>query len=124
MTAFRRTTRRRGIAWLASVALWLSIVAPVISQALPAASGFDLGAWCTSHGLDEHHHAAPGEPMAPLDHCGYCGLLGHSPLLPGVASLELPAADLHDLAPAAPAAQAAPRPRVLSAPARGPPATC
>ena len=120
--AFRRTTQRSWVAWLAMVALWLTIVAPVISQAMPSAPSFDLGAWCTGHGLSDQHPATPGDPLAHTDKCGYCGLLGHSPLLPGVANLTLASVDLLAQAPVLATVTAEPAPRLLSAHPRGPPA--
>lgn len=122
MMAFRRTTQRSWVAWLATIALWLTIVAPVISQTLPAAPSLDLGAWCTGHGLSDQHPAAPGDPLAHTERCGYCGLLGHSPLLPGVASLTLVSIDLLNLAPVLPVVAGEVSPRLLSAHPRGPPA--
>ncbi|WP_157971436.1 DUF2946 domain-containing protein [Dyella sp. C9] len=103
----RRRTPRRFAAWLAVAALWLLVAAPTLTRALPPAWAWpDLGAWCTGHGLSEHHPDEPSRPDAPaghVDQCGYCVLLGHSPLLGGGApvlwvvawlpSLPLPAVE-------------------------------
>ncbi|BBD79460.1 DUF2946 family protein [Aerosticca soli] len=78
---FRRRTTRRFVAWLAIAALWLLAAAPTFSRVLDVAPDWpELGAWCTSHGLDLHHPDAPSDP-AHLDACGYCTLCSHSPLL-------------------------------------------
>jgi len=102
-------------------ALWLTIVAPVISQTLPTTSAaFDLGAWCTGHGLDTHPNA-PTDPAAFTDHCGYCGLLGHSPLAFGHADFLLPPSPLAVQVPIARALPAQIPSRLISAAPRGPP---
>jgi Protein of unknown function (DUF2946) len=67
-------------------ALWLLVVAPTISQTLSSfSSAPDLGAWCTGHGLSDEHPSpsTPHDPVLHADKCGYCALLGHSPLLAG-----------------------------------------
>jgi hypothetical protein len=68
--------------------MWLAVAAPVISQVAPVSDAhLDLGAWCTGHGLADHPSGAPSDPHAlHADKCGYCGLLGHSPLLVGGAT--------------------------------------
>jgi hypothetical protein len=83
---------KRLVAWLAMLAIWLMMVAPVVSQTLPAATAWpDLGAWCEGHvGLVADAPAAPHGDL--LAKCGYCDLLNHSPGLSGdffVASLLL-----------------------------------
>lgn len=92
MQLIRRRTPQRLVAWLAIVAMWLLVAAPTISRTLPATDAWpELGAWCTGHGLDEHHPSTPDAPALHADACGYCALLGHSPLLTG-AVLATPVA--------------------------------
>lgn len=82
----RSNTRRRFVTWLAMAALWLLVVAPTVSQTLSSLSSWpDLGAWCTGHGLSDQHSSpsTPDHPGPHTDKCGYCVLLGHSPLLGG-----------------------------------------
>jgi len=118
----RKLTHQRFVAWLAMAAMWLTIVTPVVSRALPDAQSMpDLGAWCTGHGLSAHHPSAPSDPALHVDHCGYCTLLGHSPLLSShtivFSTPTLPAASVPRLW-ASGATYVEP---VLSANPRGPP---
>lgn len=62
--------------------MWLAIVAPTISRALPTPMG-DMGAWCTPQGLSAHHPAPAGEPLSDMDKCGYCSLFSHTPMAAG-----------------------------------------
>ncbi|MFC4525260.1 DUF2946 domain-containing protein [Dyella halodurans] len=65
------------------VALWLTIVAPVISQSL-AVDSMPGMVGCES----QHAHPDPTVPPShpsSMEKCGYCGLLGHSPALIGHA---------------------------------------
>ncbi len=75
-------------------AMWLTIAAPVVSQTL-ATRGFNLGG---EHAGHMGHPSSP-HPHAPVvETCGYCGLLGHNPVLGGVAWLPPvlpPTADIH-----------------------------
>jgi hypothetical protein len=97
-----RARRRPGfVAWLAIVALWLTIVAPVVSQVVsdPLDSLISIGA-CGVHHADGTQTPPTGHP---LEKCGYCGLLaGHSivpdavpTLLSGVVPAHLWASALH-----------------------------
>ncbi|MET0332031.1 MAG: DUF2946 domain-containing protein [Dyella sp.] len=77
------------------LAIWLTMVAPVVSLTLPAPSSWPvLGAWCEGHaGLVAHASDTPSHPHHDrLAKCGYCDLLNHSPGLSGdffVAALLL-----------------------------------
>ncbi|WP_199100508.1 DUF2946 family protein [Dyella sp. ASV21] len=78
----RGRVQRSAVAWLALWALCLLLVAPSVSR-LHMAAGMPsgMGAMCGDHGhappsTDPHHADA-------LDACGYCVLIGHSPLLGG-----------------------------------------
>lgn len=98
-----RTSRNRLVAWLGIAAMWLAIVAPVISQTLasrqqgvdPQAAICSVDALAqialdsTAHALnDEHtgHHMAGADSF---DACSYCGLLAHN-----VPLVSAPAAGL------------------------------
>lgn len=118
MSTLRRP--RRPIAWLAIVALWLTIVAPVVSQTL-ASSPLDalvsIG-WCGPH----HDDGTPSPPTGHLlTKCGYCGLLSGHSILPAAPSL-LPAGPLlSGLWLAMPEPPARSRTVLLAAAPRGPP---
>lgn len=92
-----RTSRNRIVAWLGIAAMWLAIVAPVVSQTIAArAAAGDTEILCSVDSLESveaHHHL---EAQADSSHhasaaghfeaCSYCGLLAHNlPLLPGVS---------------------------------------
>ena len=122
MSAFRKTKHRKFFAWLGLLAMWLTIAMPAISRNLPSGHGsLDLGAWCTGHGLSDHHPSAPSAPDSPTDKCSYCSLLCHSPLVVAHADLALPSLFLSSQAPVAATVPSGPPPRLLSAHPRGPP---
>ncbi|WP_241486495.1 DUF2946 domain-containing protein [Caballeronia glathei] len=106
-----RTSRNRFVAWLGIAAMWLAIVAPVVSQTIAArvAAADPQAPMCSAdfvpgiapaaplassaeHG--DHHQAASADTdthgahhASAADHfdaCSYCGLLAHHvPLLAG-----------------------------------------
>jgi hypothetical protein len=89
----RRRAHYRLTTWLAFVALGLLMVCPTVSRTLVAMTPTpDLGAWCTGHGLDRAH-GAPSMPAHPASDaaCGYCVLLGHSPVLSSAFVAFVPA---------------------------------
>lgn len=130
----RRTREIRiFFAWLAWFALGLTIVAPVVSRTLAsvtasAAHGahhaMDMSAQMTAGHADTHRHDnARGDHDGMLmEPCGYCSLLGHSPLLIVIAWLPglLPRATPRQPVPTAP--QRSPERSTLTAVPRGPPA--
>jgi len=92
-----RTSRNRFVAWLGIAAIWLAIVAPVISQTLAsrqqgvdpqaAICSADALAQIVSSALSSTPHSAiqrneqAGHHMAgadSFDACSYCGLLAHN----------------------------------------------
>ncbi|SFS17807.1 Protein of unknown function [Dyella sp. OK004] len=116
-------THRRWIAWLAIAAMWLTIVAPVISQTvLPATH-----APAMHHGAGCGKHAEQTPPLSPphdhaLEKCGYCGLLGYSPMLPGAIWLPPILPPVAAVPANLPRALPATRLATLAAAPRGPPA--
>jgi hypothetical protein len=86
-----RNARNRFVAWLGIAAMWLAIVAPVISQSLAAhamngaphadmcaveSSPLPLPSQAGHHEASSHSH---------FDACDYCGLLAHElPIAPSV----------------------------------------
>jgi hypothetical protein len=87
--------RQRGpVAWLAIVALWLTIVAPVVSQTLasPLDALIGIGACGVVH-ADGTQSPPTGHP---LEKCGYCGLLAGHSLLPDAAPALVPGLALPD----------------------------
>jgi len=107
------------IAWLALLAIWLAIVAPVVSQTVAVADtpAMAMGMDCDGH----HDHAPPPAPHpSSMEKCGYCGLLSHHPVLlaaPAPATLNLLPAGL----PLPYSAPLSAEPSVLAAAPRGPP---
>jgi hypothetical protein len=92
-----RTSRNRLVAWLGIAAMWLAIVAPVISQTLAAREPrLDAeAAICSADALaqivspalasTQHEAAENHEPAGhhtagaeSFDACSYCGLLAHN----------------------------------------------
>jgi Protein of unknown function (DUF2946) len=105
-------------------ALWLLVVAPTISQTLSLfSSAPDLGAWCTGHGLSDEHPSpsTPHDPRLHTEKCGYCALLGHSPLLAGAGLATFIGALAPAAAPGAGRAHRWHALPLLSADPRGPP---
>jgi hypothetical protein len=81
-----RHARNRFVAWLGIAAMWLAIVAPVISQSIAAqrSAADPIAALCTVDaptGVRSHasHDEAPGhhDAASHFDACAYCGLLAH-----------------------------------------------
>lgn len=65
--------------------MWLLVVSPTISRTLPtpmAMPGMDMAC---EHAADHHHPPVPDDPDSHGDKCGYCVMLGHTPLLAGAA---------------------------------------
>lgn len=130
----RSQAQRRVVAWMAFVALWLTIVAPVISRllptahdAMPAMSDMVMPDMAMSDmAFVEHigHPAHPSmpDPLAPAtDKCGYCTLVGQSPVV--IAALWVPVLLPRTpyLPPALPDARAARGHTWLAPTPRGPP---
>lgn len=120
----RSQAQRRVVTWMAFVALWLTVVAPVISRLLPTAHDAMpamSGMGCVEHMGHPAHPAAP-DPLAPAtDKCGYCTLVGQSPVV--IAALWVPVLLPHTpyLPPALPDARAARGHTWLAPTPRGPP---
>ncbi|HET6431015.1 DUF2946 domain-containing protein [Dyella sp.] len=110
---------RRLTAWLAIVALWLTIAAPVVSQTLasPLDALVSIG-WCGTH----HDDGTPSPPAGHLlEKCGYCGLLSGHSLLPDAPPSLASGLPLSGLWLAMPAPPARSRIVLLAARPRGPP---
>lgn len=117
-------------AWLALLALGLAIVAPVVSRTLAASTAHDAPhAMQMAMPMPAADTAAqpPGDAHVdhdgmPMEQCGYCGLLGHSPLLLVIAWLPglSPQPGPHPAVPTAP--RRGPERSTLTAVPRGPPA--
>ncbi|SEJ00765.1 Protein of unknown function [Frateuria terrea] len=87
----RSDTHRRVVAGLAFVAIWLTIVAPVISRVLPlwAAAPATSDMACAEHmghATDPH---GPHPQLPSTDRCGYCALVGQSLFLVEAAWLPI-----------------------------------
>jgi hypothetical protein len=91
-----RNARNRFVAWLGIAAMWLAIVAPVISQSMASRNAaldphaplctVDTLAGVVSHADEHAAHAEEVGANAPASHhdaashfdaCSYCGLLAH-----------------------------------------------
>jgi hypothetical protein len=91
---YLRTVRRfhlRLVSLLGTLAILLTTLAPMIShllaaQATPSAQPLMMSAHCDMpsmrHLTGAHNHAQT--PNADLQDCGYCNLLAHLPVMPGV----------------------------------------
>ncbi|TCV96465.1 DUF2946 family protein [Luteibacter rhizovicinus] len=110
------------MAWMAMFAIWLSILAPVASRAMPAASAFpELGAWCEGRAGLVDHAQPDGHDIGHMDACGYCTLLAQNPTVGTVAFVAhlLPLSGF--VAATLPVKHGIDAPLVLHAPPRGPP---
>lgn len=102
-----RLQRNKLVAWLGILAMWLAVVAPVVSQTLKASAQEAFAAaqaWplCTAHDAQHVHHETPAvtvehasamsdmPDMPGMDHmgshggaaCAYCGFLAdHLPVV-------------------------------------------
>lgn len=98
-------------------AIWLAVIAPVISQTIAVADTPTMAMDCDG----PHDHAPPLAPhSSSMEKCGYCGLLSHHPVLLATA---LPAA-INLLPEGLPSPYSAPltaEPSVLAGAPRGPP---
>lgn len=110
----------RSVTWLATLAMMLIVVVPVLSRTMTALPTLDGD--CPVHQLAAAKHPhSPQAPVDPTERCGYCYLLNHTPPL-------TPDAVVYQ-APMVPAAAIASVPRIgekpasprLSADPRGPP---
>jgi nitrous oxide reductase accessory protein NosL len=98
-------------------AMWLAIVAPVISQTVAVEDMSPMSSACDAH----RDPSSPASPhISSMEKCGYCGLLSHHPVLPGVMPvvqvLPTPTNSI-----ATTGNVLATGPSVLAADARGPP---
>ncbi len=124
-----RSMRKRP-AWLAMVAMWLTIVAPVVSQTLASHASMGEAASHASqmthmgHGHASEHGHVPAEPPPdpdPMVFCGYCSLFYHTSVLPSVDWQPRLPGPLPSRMLAAPVASSPFVPPLLSAAPRGPP---
>jgi hypothetical protein len=136
-----RTPRARLVAWLGLLAIWLAVVAPVVTQLLASpwfaspAAQVDLraqlsAALCSAHDAfspiaarASHSPAAPSHDDHHAKACGYCNLLAHSPPVGGASFVAaLPRLASHRV-PVHLARHVLFSPRFAFATPRGPPLT-
>lgn len=99
--------------------MWLVVLAPVVSQTLYATAATAESGWC---GTNPPLTSSPGHPHDPAaELCGYCDLLGHSPVLIGVARLPALTPATAFIPPPRREMAQAPPPPLRSAAPRGPP---
>lgn len=86
---------RKLTAWLGMLAIWLAIVAPLVSQAnaRPAAPRSNAVICGDEHDGVAHH-------ALHLDACGYCAFFAHSPAI-GAAAPSLSSIHVAAVAPSA-----------------------
>ncbi|MCW8807065.1 MAG: DUF2946 domain-containing protein [Rhodanobacter sp.] len=85
-TRIRTRTIRSRWGWLALAAIWLTIVAPVVSQTLGSRAAAMNGSCAQqANPLDSSATPHPRPPPHPMTFCGYCSLFQHSSVL---ASLD------------------------------------
>lgn len=101
------------------MALWLTIVAPVVSQAVsdPLDSLISIGA-CGVHHADGTQTPPQGHP---LEKCGYCGMLAGHSLLPDASLPALPTQELMGQSLPLSVVAHTGNDRILAARPRGPP---
>lgn len=118
----RQAALHRCVAWLALAAMALIVVMPAASRFIPVDNAMaDMDGGCAMYAGNHLHPGIPGYPDDPTARCGYCTLLGHTPVVGlGMLLLHLPALRPTSPLPAA-ASQSAPFARLLSARSRGPP---
>ena len=127
--------------WLAFVAIGLTVVAPVVSRTLAAAavsaahtaphSMHMTGQMPAGHepphaqalqSAHQHDSEQPGDGGMLMEQCGYCGLLGHSPLLMVIVWLPNLLTPPRPYVPVPPTLHRGPDRSTLTAAPRGPPA--
>lgn len=81
----RLTRSHQWVAWLAMFAMALIVVMPAISRVMPmsgAMPGMDMDGACPHHlATSAKQPNSPHAPVDPMERCGYCFLLHHSPIL-------------------------------------------
>jgi hypothetical protein len=106
------------------LAMALIVVVPVISRALPMAAAMPgMDGACPEHvALGAKPQGSPHAPADPMERCGYCFLLHHTPLLGSSALVHaVPAAPESNVPVVALPVERSHAP-LLSADPRGPPA--
>ncbi|WP_323120362.1 DUF2946 family protein [Burkholderia alba] len=118
--------RARPTAWLALAAIWIAIVAPVVTQWLPAnAQPLPVAALCSARAFAPDGAHPPSSSPAPIPHvkqCGYCDLLAHHPPLPPPFPAYRPGETARTAPHPFPAPTLRAPTRFAFAPSRGPPA--
>ncbi|MDR1968630.1 MAG: DUF2946 domain-containing protein, partial [Burkholderiaceae bacterium] len=84
--------QRKLAAWLGVFAVCLVVLMPLLTQGMrPLTEALDPVVCSASHGTPDAPGDAPVQPLEHLlEHCGYCNLLTHTPV---VASGNLAAMD-------------------------------
>lgn len=73
------------------LAMTFIVVVPVISRMMPMTGAMrGMGEPCPEHAaLAMQHPGSPHTPVDPMERCGYCFLLHHSPILSSSAVVHL-----------------------------------
>lgn len=110
----------RFMTWLATLAMMLIVVMPVLSRTMTALPALDGD--CPVHQLAAAKHPnSPQAPADPTERCGYCYLLNHTPpLTPDAVEYQAALAPVAAMAPVKHIGEKPASPR-LSADPRGPP---
>lgn len=112
----------RFVGCLAFVAVWLSVVVPVISRSIPDGTGaMNPSSECASHGLGRQHRSTSTDLSTILDKCRYCQLSYHRPLVAGDAMPAVPRLMLSEQTLIAVTGPHRPLSQLPSAALRGPP---
>src|SRR5260370_36098981 len=79
--------RKHTVAWLGLIAIWLVVLAPLVSQLVAWARSHEpIAITCSAvHGEGTAHHASAD----PLSACGYCDVFGHHVPAPAVPPAQL-----------------------------------
>jgi len=121
----RGAANKRWWAWMALVAVWLTVLAPTTSRTLAALAVPDHPPGCEAMAEGHHHHEGHQDNAAHLTHddeaCAYCTLFAQQPAVGGTFFMG----SVLPMAAPAPVARLAvdarPARPITHAPARGPP---
>ncbi|MGN6652036.1 DUF2946 domain-containing protein [Trinickia sp.] len=82
-------SRKHLTAWLGLVAMWLIVLAPIVSQLVVAAHRADPSAAPLCSAVEPTAGSAHATPADPLAACGYCDLLADHIAMPAVPPAPL-----------------------------------
>jgi hypothetical protein len=120
----RLKASHRYVAWLAMLAMTFIVVMPVVSRMMPMSGAMPgMDGPCPEHvAALAKHPGSPHTPVDPMERCGYCYLLHHTPLLGSSTLVHLVPTAPEPNVPTVALPAGGPHAPLLSADPRGPPA--